>query len=71
MLQRFFQEVTEKHTQNTYLLRATPFPIARKLDNTTVLFTKKGYSVTTSRHKNLVREALINAHWEVFETDIV
>lgn len=36
------------------------FPIAFKIGDYTVLFNKDGYSMTTSRHKNLVRRALIN-----------
>lgn len=43
------------------------FRIAQKLDYKNVLFTTKGYSQTTSCHKNLVKKALVEAGYNICE----
>lgn len=45
------------------------FPIARIVGDKKVIFTKRGYSMTTSHHKNLVRRALQNEGYAIEESD--
>lgn len=41
------------------------FPIARRLNYNTVLYTSKGYSNSTAKHKNHVLGALIDANYKI------
>lgn len=54
---------------NTIYSYGRHFPIATRVGTTKVLFTSKGYSVTTARHKGLVKRALLNKGLDVVETD--
>lgn len=50
---------------NTIYSYGHHFPIAKRIGNHEAEFTEQGYSVTTSRHKNLVKRALEDKGWKI------
>lgn len=54
---------------NTVYSYGKHFPIATRIGMSRVLFTSKGYSPTTARHKSLVKLALMERGLNVSETD--
>ena len=72
----FAQTNREGHTKHLFIEGRTiysygyHFKIAQKIDLRKVLFTTRGYSQTTTSHKNLVKKALVEAGYDISEEEL-
>ena len=77
-LSKWFADGSQRGSSNSMFIEGSViysygyhFPIARIVNDNTVLFTNRGYSNTTAKHKSNVLNALLNNNYRIITVNNV